>query len=72
MLEPQEIAALRAQSGPTNMSARLDWAPMVSFRGDAITMYDGVRRDRNGITVSRLPTRASYECLLQQPAPRLR
>ena len=72
VLEPQEVADLRARSGPTSMSARLDWAPMVSFRGGAITMYDGVRRDRDGATVSQLPARTSRGCLMQRAAPVLR
>ena len=46
VLEPQEVDELRARFGPANMSARLDWTPMVSFRGGAVTMYDGVRRER--------------------------
>jgi hypothetical protein len=72
VLEPQEVDELRARYGRANASARLDWTPMVSFRGGAITMYDGVRRDREGTTVSQLPARAVHECLLQKPAPRLR
>jgi hypothetical protein len=72
VLEPQEVDELRARYGARNASARLDWTPMVSFRGGAITMYDGVRRDREGTTVSQLPARASHGCLLQKPAPRLR
>ena len=72
VLEPQEVADLRARSGPTNVSARLDWAPMVSFRGGAITMYDGVRRDRDGTTVAQLAARISRECVAQRPAPVLR
>jgi hypothetical protein len=72
VLEPQEVDELRATFGPANASARLDWTPMVSFRGGAITMYDGVRRDREGTTVSQFPARASHECLLQKPEPRLR
>ena len=72
VLEPQEVDELRATYGPTNMSARLDWAPLVSFRGGAVTMYDGARREREGTTVSQLPSRAFHECLPQRPAPRLR
>jgi hypothetical protein len=45
---------------------------MVSFRGGAVTMYDGVRRTRDGAAVSQLPARASRECLPQKPSPRLR
>ena len=45
---------------------------MVSFRGGAVTMYDGVRRTREGSAVSQVPAHASHECLEQKPAPRLR
>jgi hypothetical protein len=72
VLEPQEVDELRATYGPTNMSARFDWAPLVSFRGGAVTMYDGARREREGTTVSQLPSRAFHEGLPQRPAPRLR
>jgi hypothetical protein len=71
VLEPQEVAELRQRYGPTNLSARLDWAPMVSFRGGAVTMYDAVRREREGRAVS-LPTRTAFDCLPQRPAPGLR
>jgi hypothetical protein len=71
VLEPQEIADLRARYGPRHASARLDWTPMVSFRGGAVTMYDGVRRERAGTPVS-LPPRTIRECLPQRPAPTLR
>ena len=72
VLEPQEIGELRTRYGPRNASARLDWTPMVSFRGGAVTMYDGVRREHEGRTVSQLPSRATHECLPQRPAPQLR
>jgi hypothetical protein len=72
VLEPQEIDALRAQYGPANISARLDWAPMVSFRGGAIRMYDGVRREQTGPTVTQPPARVSHECLTQRSSPVLR
>jgi len=72
VLEPQEIDQLRARADPTNLSPRLDWTPMVSFRGGAVTMYDGVRRTREGSAVSQLPARTSHECVPQKPSPRLR
>jgi hypothetical protein len=71
VLEPREIDELRARYGPTNLSARLDWTPMVSFRGGAITMYDGVRRERHGTTVQPA-ARAFHDCPPQKPAPALR
>jgi hypothetical protein len=72
VLEPQEVAELRARHGPTNMSARLDWTPLVSFRGGTVTMYDGVRREHDGAPAAPLPSRALHECVMQKPAPRLR
>jgi hypothetical protein len=45
---------------------------MVSFRDGAVTMYDAVRRERTGGTVSPLAARATHECLPQRPAPSLR
>jgi hypothetical protein len=71
VLEPQEIDELRARYGPTNQSARLDWTPMVSFRGGAITMYDGFPRDRRGTPV-RPAARAFHDCPLPKPPPALR
>ncbi len=71
VLEPQEIAGLRARSGTTNASARLDWAPMVWFRGGAVAMYDGVHGDHPGTTVFQLPARPSRECPVQKPPPLL-
>jgi len=72
VLEPQEIEELRARSGPTNLSARLDWTPMVSFRGGAVTLYDGVRREHGGAPATPSPSRTRHECLMQKPPPRLR
>lgn len=71
VLEPQEVDALRATYGTTNMSARLDWTPMVSFRGGAIRMYDAVRRDRTA-SVQQAESRLPRECPPQRPFPRLR
>jgi hypothetical protein len=72
VLEPQEVSELRARYGPGNAVAQLDWTPMVSFRGGAVTMYDGVRREREGRVVSQLLSRTTHDCLPQRPAPSLR
>jgi hypothetical protein len=72
VLEPQEIEELRARFGPANGAARLDWTPMVSFRNGAVTMYDGVRRERGATTVSQAPSAAMAECPPQRPWPVLR
>jgi len=72
VLEPQEIEELRSRYGPRNAAARLDWTPIVSFRGGAVMMYDAVRREQGGAPMSQPASRASRECVLQKPAPRLR
>jgi hypothetical protein len=72
VVEPQEIEELRARFGPANASARLDWTPMVSFRNGAVTMYDGVRRERGGTAVAQAPSRAIVDCPPQKPWPVLR
>jgi hypothetical protein len=72
VLEPQEIDALRAKYGPTNAVARLDWTPMVVFRGGAVVMYDALRREKSAEPVAQPELRAVRECLPQRPPPRLR
>ena len=72
VLEPQEIAELRARYGPSNSVARLDWTPMVVFRGGAVAMYDALRREKGGAPVAQPELRAVRECLPQRPWPRLR
>jgi hypothetical protein len=72
VLEPQEIEELRAKYGPSNAVARLDWTPMVVFRGGAVTIYDALGRDKGGAPVAQSELRAVQECLPQRPWPRLR
>jgi hypothetical protein len=70
VLEEPEIATLRAKLGSTNTSARLDWTPLVSFRGGAIKLYDAVRRDASGTPVVQRATPRTGECLPARPPPR--
>ena len=70
LLEEPEIAMLRAKLGSTNLSARLDWTPPVSFRGGAVKLYDAVRRDVSGTSVMQPATRRSGGCLPAEPPPR--
>jgi hypothetical protein len=72
VLEPQEIAELRARYGPANAVARLDWTPLVVFRGGAVVMYDALRREKTGAAVSQPELRAVRECPMQRPPPALR
>jgi hypothetical protein len=52
--------------------ARLDWTPMVVFRGGAVMLYDAVPREKAGAPVAQPELRAVRECLPQRPWPRLR
>jgi hypothetical protein len=72
VLEPQEIDALRARFGPSNAVARLDWTPMVVFRGGAVVMYDALRREYGRSPMVQAELHAVRECPLQRPPPRLR
>jgi hypothetical protein len=72
VVEEAEIAALRETYGPRNAAARLDWPPMVTFRGGAVKMFDAIRRDNGAQTVEQPPMDAAAPCSPQRPAPRLR
>jgi hypothetical protein len=72
VVEEPEIAALRSQYGAANASARLDWTPMVSFRGGAVQMFDAVRRERGRSPVTQTPLGAVRSCVPQKPSPQLR
>jgi hypothetical protein len=72
VLEPQEIADLRARFGPKSMLARLDWTPMVIFPIGGVQLFDAVRRERGGTPVEQRSKGAIRECLEQKPPPHLR
>ena len=72
LLEEAEIAELRTKHGPVSAVGRLDWEPLVSFRGGAIRFYDAVNRGRAAPAVAQAPSRAVRACVPQRPFPRLR
>jgi len=72
VLEPREVQELRARYGPSNALARLDWPPLVTFRGGNVVMYDAVNRNRSGAPTEQAELRAVHECPEQRAAPRLR
>ena len=45
VLEEPEIDALRAKAGSSSIVARVDWTPMVAFRGGAVKLFDAVNRE---------------------------
>ena len=72
VLEAGEVAPFRARFGAESEVARLDWAPLVSFRGGSVKLYDAVSRDRTTPPVEQSPLGAVEECLPQRPWPQLR
>lgn len=52
VLEAPEIEALRAKAADVSEIARLDWSPMVTFRGGTIRMFDTVNRVRGAAPVA--------------------
>jgi hypothetical protein len=72
VLEPQEIAELRARFASKSMLARLDWTPMVVFPTGGVQLFDAVRRERGGAPVEQRSAGAIYRCFEQKPSPQLR
>lgn len=71
LLEEAEIAALRMKHAPVSAVGRLDWEPLVSFRGGAVRFYDAAERGRAAPTVAQTPSHAVTACVPQRPFPRL-
>jgi hypothetical protein len=72
VVEPQEIAELRARFGQRSMLARLDWTPMVVFPVGGVQLFDAARRERGGTPVEQRSKGAVRECIEQKPPPQLR
>jgi hypothetical protein len=72
VVEPQEIAELRARFARRSMLARLDWTPMVMFPVGGVQLFDAVRRERGGTPVEQRSKGAIRECIEQKPPPQLR
>jgi hypothetical protein len=72
LLEAPEVDPFRARFGQTSAMGRLDWVPLVTFRGRSIQLHDAERRDRFERPVEQPAMRAVRECLPQKPPPQLR
>jgi hypothetical protein len=72
VLEPQEIADLRARFAAKSTLARLDWTPMVIFPTGGVQLFDAVRRERAGTPVEQRSKGAIDGCFEQKPPPQLR
>ena len=72
LLEEAEIGELRTKHGRVSAVGRLDWQPLVSFRGGAVRFYDAAERSRTTPAVEQTPSGAVRACVPQRPFPRLR
>jgi hypothetical protein len=72
LLEAPEVDPFRARFGQTSAMGRLDWVPLVTFRGRSIQLHDAERRDRFERPIEQPAMRAVRECLPQKPPPQLR
>jgi len=71
VLEESEIEALRAKAGPVSAAARLDWTPMVTFRGRSVQAFDAVNHARGQSAVTNKPSFTVDACATNQlPTPR--
>ncbi|HEV8348330.1 MAG TPA: hypothetical protein VGQ16_17260, partial [Vicinamibacterales bacterium] len=69
LLEAPEVDPFRARFGQTSAMGRLDWVPLVTFRGRSIQLHDAERRDRFERPIEQPAMRAVRECLPQKPPP---
>jgi hypothetical protein len=72
VLEDPEIETIRARFPRSSSVARLDWTPVVIFRGGQVKMFDAIRRDRSDPAIWQPELGSVGECSPQKPAPRLR
>ena len=72
LLEAPEVDPFLARFGATSAIGRLNWVPLVTFRGRSIQLHDAVRRDRFERPIEQPPLQAVRECLPQKPSPTLR
>jgi hypothetical protein len=72
LLEAPEVDPFRARFGQTSAMGRLDWVPLVTFRGRSIQLHDAERRDRFERPIEQPAMRAVRECLPQKPPPQVR
>jgi 4-amino-4-deoxy-L-arabinose transferase-like glycosyltransferase len=72
LLEAPEVDPFRARFGATSAIGRVNWVPLVTFRGRSIQLHDAVRRERFERPIEQPPLLAVRECLPQKPFPSLR
>jgi hypothetical protein len=71
VLEESEIEALRTKGGAVSAVSRLDWTPMVTFRGRSVQAFDAVNRARDQPAVTNKTSFTVDACATNRlPAPR--
>lgn len=71
LLEAPEIDGLRAKAGGVSEIARVDWSPMVSFRGGSVKLFDATNRMRDVPAVENKASFTVDACATAKPLPRM-
>jgi len=71
LLEAPEVDPFRARFAASAIG-RVNWVPIVTFRGRSIQLHDAIRRDRFERPIEQPPLTSVRECLPQKPFPLLR
>jgi len=72
LLEAPEVDPFRARFASANALGRVDWVPIVTFRGRSIQLHDTQHRERFERPVEQPPLRGVHECEPQKSPPTLR
>ena len=72
LLEAPEVDPFRARFAASSALGRVDWVPLVTFRGRSIQLHDTQQRERFERPVEQPPLRRVSECPPQKPPPWLR
>ena len=72
LLEAPEVEPFRTRFAGTSAIGKVDWVPLVTFRGRSIQLHDAIRRDRFERPIEQTPLVTVRDCPLQKPFPTLR
>jgi hypothetical protein len=71
LLEQPEIDALRLRSGSVSDVARLEWGPIVTFRGGQVQLFDALNRQHGRPVVAHKSSFTVDRCAAPKPVPPL-
>jgi hypothetical protein len=72
LLEAPEVDPFRRRFAATGPIGKVDWVPLVTFRGRSIQLHDTVARDRFAHPIAQTPLGAVRDCPPQRPFPTLK